>query len=691
MQSSLATQLNQVPNAAICSILGLAQASFKPIEGIDRDWKFGTKNHIKDLKAFSAMCQQISSEYTLLTYQERAGSRFVVSSESVPKYFALGLDTETTGIRTGVTQQTFRDNFPQADSSNYDPLFEDTEFSDISRYLRLIQLAVIEPRVTERRFENESGVFIREYLSVDYKDSGHAYLIYVTDLEQEFARSRQIDFKKWILPLKPILEDPRRTIFIMNAIFEHRQLSPYDISLTTVIDNIDQAKQLRTEGSRDLLSDDIEHRRLTGISDPGSYSMAAMASTTFGMQISKEEQDSQWELNEYSLAQIDYARADPKNSLCFGLFHEELLLKQDREIESELQLFELDQTEASNPKYKFRLEALLEALGHIYLQRDQLIKASVVFEPVLKLFASETILSEQLKTKILPALFEAECRKFSSFNYVPADFGLIFEGDSGSCRFQPKAERGLDLESLASLGEYVLQQVELKVSMSSIKSKFAPDQISSLKRRCFNREFVEAKLGVDFPDERHQKYLLTINDFVVSLRRHFEINPRQAKAESVADSLRLIVEARAERMAYLNQDNFLGTELGLVERKIRAYRLALKNYMLKLAQAANYISTDSQTDFSFTTKQGRAWLSAGTYAQFDTTEFIKMALSSKLSGQLLNELAPNFSSSKLANVLDLSGFAAKERDQALEQALPVRAWSVRRYANVYPKYRRAFG
>lgn len=116
------------------------------------------------------------------------------------------------------------------------------------------------------------------------------------------------------LPLAPLLASPDQIFVAHNAMFEERQFARYDMKVKGIRDTLTMSRELRP--------------------DLPNHTLRTCCRLLLGLELSKEEQTSDWSVRPLSDKQIDYARLDAEVALTLYRYLDEL----ESRVKAELHL-----------------------------------------------------------------------------------------------------------------------------------------------------------------------------------------------------------------------------------------------------------------------------------------------------------------------------------------------------------------
>lgn len=137
------------------------------------------------------------------------------------------------------------------------------------------------------------------------------------------------------LALGPVLAAPTPLIIAHNASFEERQFARYDMKIKGIRDTLTMSRQLRP--------------------DLPNHTLRTCCKLLLGLELSKQEQTSDWSLRPLSAEQIAYARLDAEVAVSLYNYLAELEAKASRELD--LPVAELVKEYGATLKHRYEISA----------------------------------------------------------------------------------------------------------------------------------------------------------------------------------------------------------------------------------------------------------------------------------------------------------------------------------------------
>ena len=141
--------------------------------------------------------------------------------------------------------------------------------------------------------------------------------------------------------LEPILAAPTPLIVAHNASFEERQFARYDMKVKGVRDTLTMSRELRP--------------------DLPNHTLRTCCKLLLGLELSKEEQTSDWSARPLSNRQVDYARLDAEVALSLYGYLAELEERASRELDLEVPELIAEFSSVSRSKFD-----LMASIAHEY-------------------------------------------------------------------------------------------------------------------------------------------------------------------------------------------------------------------------------------------------------------------------------------------------------------------------------------
>lgn len=162
-------------------------------------------------------------------------------------------------------------------------------------------------------------------------------------------------FSDWVELLRPQLESPDIGIIAHNASFEERQFARHGIKMRGAIDTLKMARKLRA--------------------DLPNHTLKTCCSLILNIDISKEQQVSDWEKRPLSEEQINYAAYDVE--VTYQLYQVLLEMQNSLELDSDSKVPELMQQLYENERQTFQLLSGISAELELLKLKNKMLKEAI--------------------------------------------------------------------------------------------------------------------------------------------------------------------------------------------------------------------------------------------------------------------------------------------------------------------------
>jgi DNA polymerase III epsilon subunit-like protein len=156
-------------------------------------------------------------------------------------------------------------------------------------------------------------------------------------------------------PLTAMLASPEQLFIAHNAAFEQRQFGRYDMKVQGIKDTLSMSRELRP--------------------DLPNHTLRTCCRLLLGVELSKEEQASDWSVRPLSEKQIDYARLDAEVALSLYTYLAELEAKVSAELN--LEIPDLMQEFARVSKRRYELASSIAHDLAFFQARESKLKATI--------------------------------------------------------------------------------------------------------------------------------------------------------------------------------------------------------------------------------------------------------------------------------------------------------------------------
>lgn len=157
------------------------------------------------------------------------------------------------------------------------------------------------------------------------------------------------------IPLATVMSAPTPLIVAHNASFEERQFARYDIKIKGVRDTLSMSRLLRP--------------------DLPNHTLRTCCKLLLGLELSKEQQVSDWSLRPLTDEQISYARLDAEVSVYLYEYLRQLEERVERELEADIPVLMQEYSDVCKKRYE-----LTATIAHdlaFYAAREQKLKETI--------------------------------------------------------------------------------------------------------------------------------------------------------------------------------------------------------------------------------------------------------------------------------------------------------------------------
>ena len=659
---------------------------------------------VKTLASLKKLAEKLSTKVSLKVWEIIDGKRVEIKDRlpvSAPKYFLIDLDTETSGDKK-----------------------EDGEIHNLSKYLELIQLSIHTPKIIEKEIVAKNGrKFIFQELAIDDLCESQTYLIHFSKLERDWENKKAASPNKLasnpIADIKSILEDSQYSLDIMHAEFEFRQFAlRFGFKFTSIIDIEVLAKKLFSDDVceykyKDDIESKIESEFKKALTDflndhlglavkesnisfdldlisPKTYNLAALTRVILGEFLNKDNQASDWALENLSPEQIEYAVLDPEISHRILLA---LLNFQSDTDDKALQLI-VEANKVGNsgslPEIEVlekQIENLIEQLQELYRQKYNLIKQSSEYQTIIGLIVAEKLVTETINKVLLPKIFEKEkVTILASGASVPSDFEVSFTTPYGNAHYRPSKERDLDLEKLKVFGDSIFSALKLDITKTKLEEVVGKKKVKEIWDKFVQKTFQEPRLQLEFNFEGHNIPKLDVPDFKIifdalGLDTSIASLENSEPAKIIEHHLKQAMACRKKITDLLIETQLLKKLVSLTEqiRILRqvVYDKSLEVYALKNQGSSDQSDTEDSSvrndstevtvreELAHNTKFGFATLKPSTSTIKDIAGIINAC------PEILTQIKPSISEDALRKFLKEQGVKSQLVDSIVSEILPV--------------------